>query len=253
MLVSAHSLRCENLNKSFGGVQALADVSHAFPTSGIVAVIGPNGAGKTTLINVVTGFLRPNRGRAFLGDCELTRLPAHKIARLGIARTFQDLRLISQVSVLENVLVARPNQKGEGLLRALFRFGVTDEERKNHEAAMHWLKFVGLDGAARQLAGEFSYGQQKLLTLACCLATEAPILLLDEPVAGVHPIVIERILGLFRELRSLGKLVVFIEHDIAAVREVADSVVVMDHGRIIAQGKPSDVLKRSEIMEAYVG
>jgi branched-chain amino acid transport system ATP-binding protein len=246
-------LRCEQLSKSFGGVQALASVSLEFPTSGIVAVIGPNGAGKTTLINVITGFLRPNIGRAFLGNCELTRLPAHKIARLGIARSFQDLRLISLVTTLENVLVARPNQKGEAFLRALFRLGVAVEEKANQEAALKWLKFVGLDELAKQPAGELSYGQQKLLTLACCLATEAPILLLDEPVAGVHPEMIERILGLFRELRSLGKLVVFIEHDIAAVREVADSVIVMDHGKIIAQGKPSDVLERPEIIEAYVG
>lgn len=253
MPLHVRPLRCDNLSKSFGGVQALANVSLEFPTSGIVAIIGPNGAGKTTLLNVVTRFLRPSSGQVFLGDSELTRLPAHKIARLGIARTFQDLRLISQVSVLENVLVARPNQKGERLLRALFRFGVAVEEKKNREAAMHWLNFVGLDRAAKQQTGELSYGQQKLLTLACCLATEAPILFLDEPVAGVHPEMIERILGLFRELRSLDKLVVFIEHDIASVRKVADSVVVMDHGQIIAQGKPSDVLERPEIIEAYVG
>ena len=246
-------LRCENLSKSFGGVHALTNVSLEFPTSGIVAVIGPNGAGKTTLLNVVTGFLRPGAGQAFLGESELTHLPAHKIARLGIARTFQDLRLISQVSALENVLVARPNQKGEKLLRALFRFRIAAEERKNQEAAMYWLEFVGLDGAAKQPAGQLSYGQQKLLTLACCLATEAPILLLDEPVAGVHPDMIERVLGLFRELRSRDKLVVFIEHDIASVRDVADAVIVMDHGKIIAQGKPSDVLERPEIIEAYVG
>lgn len=253
MLHPARSFRCENLSKSFGGVQALANVSLEFPTSGIVAVIGPNGAGKTTLLNVVTGFLRPSAGQAFLGKCDLTRLPAHKIARLGIARTFQDLRLISQVTALENVLVARPNQKGEGLWHALFRVGVGVEERKNQEAAMHWLEFVGLKGAAKQLAGELSYGQQKLLTLACCLATEAPILFLDEPVAGVHPEMIERILDLLRELRSSDKLVVFIEHDIASVRRVADSVVVMDHGKIIAQGNPNDVLERPEIIEAYVG
>ena len=118
---------------------------------------------------------------------------------------------------------------------------------------MRWLKFVGLDGTANELAGELSYGQQKLLTLACCLATDARILLLDEPVAGVHPDMVERILGLLRQLRDLGKLVVFIEHDIASVRQAADSVVVMDEGRIIAQGKPGEVLERPEIIEAYVG
>jgi neutral amino acid transport system ATP-binding protein len=250
---SPSRLHCEDLSKSFGGVQALANVSLEFPTSGIVAIIGPNGAGKTTLLNVITGFLRPDGGRCFLDKCELTSLPAYKIARLGIARTFQDLRLISQVSVLENILVARPNQKGEKLLRALLRFGVAAEEQKNREAAMQWLKFVGLDAAANKFAGELSYGQQKLLTFACCLATDANILLLDEPLAGVHPNMIEKILGLMRELRKLGKITVFIEHDIASVRAIADSVVVMDHGKVIAQGKPSDVLERPEIIEAYVG
>jgi ABC-type branched-subunit amino acid transport system ATPase component len=253
VFLSLHPLRCEGLSKSFDGVQALVNVSLEFPSSGIVAIIGPNGAGKTTWLNQTTGFLRPDAGKCFLGDCELTRLPAHKIARLGIARTFQDLRLISQVSVLENVLVARPKQKGERLLRALFRVGVATEERQNREQAMHWLKFVGLDTAANEFAGALSYGQQKLLTLASCLATDANILLLDEPVAGVQPDRIEQILGLLRELRELGKMIVFIEHDIASVREVADWVVVMDHGKIIAQGKPSDVLERPEIIEAYVG
>lgn len=246
-------LGCDGLRKSFDGTQALLDAHIEFPPSGIVAIIGPNGAGKTTLLNVFTGFLRPEAGKAFLGPCELTRLPPHKIARLGVARTFQDLRLISQVPVLENVLLARPNQKGERLLPALFRFGVAAEEARNRGEAIRWLKFVGLDGAVNEMAGSLSCGQQKLLTLACCLATDARILLLDEPVAGVHPDMVERILGLLRKLRDMGKLIVFIEHDIASVRQVADSVVVMDEGRIIAQGKPSEVLERPEIMEAYVG
>ena len=246
------TLRCENLSKSFDGTRALADVSVTFPENGIVAVIGPNGAGKTTLLNVLTGFLAPQSGRFSLDGRELSGLAPHKIARLGITRTFQDLRLISQVSVLENVLLARPNQKGERLLPALFRNGVAAEEKLNHAEAMRWLKFVGLADAAGQLAGELSYGQQKLLTLACCLATEAKILLLDEPVAGVHPEMVQKILGLLSELRSQGKLVVFIEHDIAAVRQIADQVIVMDEGKIIAQGKPTEVLEQPEIIEAYV-
>jgi ABC-type branched-subunit amino acid transport system ATPase component len=251
--IRGSTLRCEGLSKSFDGVRALAGVTLAFPASGIVAIIGPNGAGKTTLVNVLTGFLRADGGRYFLGERDLTRLPPHKIARLGIGRTFQDLRLINLVSVLENVMLARPNQKGERLLPALFRSGVATEEALNREEALRWLKFVGLADAVDELAGELSYGQQKLLTLACCLATEARILLLDEPVAGVHPEMVEKILGLLRELRQTGKLVVFIEHDIAAVREVADAVIVMDQGKVIAQGKPTEVLERAEIIEAYVG
>lgn len=246
-------LKCDGLSKSFDGVHALVGVTLDFPPSGIVAIIGPNGAGKTTLLNVMTGFLRPERGRVFLGERELTRLLAHTVARLGIARTFQDLRLISQVSVLENVLLSRPNQKGENLLHALSRFGVVAEESKNREEALRLIRFVGLEEKASEPAGELSYGQQKLLTVACCLATEARILLLDEPVAGVHPEMVSQILSLLRRLRDEGKLVVFIEHDIAAVREVAERIIVMDEGKIIAEGKPAEVLERPEIIEAYVG
>jgi ABC-type branched-subunit amino acid transport system ATPase component len=246
-------LRCDNLSKSFDGTRALAGVSLEFPTSGIVAIIGPNGAGKTTLVNVLTGFVHADSGRSFLGEQELTRLPPHRIAQLGIARTFQDLRLISQVSVLENVLLARPNQKGEWLLAALFCNGVAAEEAGNREEALRWLKFVGLDGATNELAGQLSYGQQKLLSLACCLATDAGILLLDEPVAGVHPDMVSKILSLLGQLRESGKRIIFIEHDITAVRQVADSVIVMDEGKIIAEGKPNEVLEKPEIIEAYVG
>ena len=246
-------LRCKGLSKSFDGTLALHDVRLEFPSSGIVAIIGPNGAGKTTLLNVLTGFLRADEGQFFLGDQELTRLTPHRIARLGITRTFQDLRLISQVSVIENVLLARPNQKGERLVAALFRFGVAQEELRNHEEAMRCLRFVGLEQKANETAGELSYGQQKLLTLACCIAAEGQILLLDEPVTGVYPETIFQILDILRQLREQGRLVVLVEHDIAAVRQIADVVIVMDEGRIITQGKPNEVLERPEIIEAYVG
>jgi neutral amino acid transport system ATP-binding protein len=246
------TFRCDGLCKSFGGVRALADVSLQFPLSGITAVIGPNGAGKTTLLNVLTGFLRSDAGRCFLADREITHLSPHRIARLGVARTFQDLRLILQVSVLDNVLLARPYQRGENLIAALLRFGLADEEARNREEAMRLLRLFGLEDMANELAAELSYGQQKLLTLACGLATEARILLLDEPVAGVHPSIASRILDLLRQLPGNEKIVIFIEHDIAAVRQIADLVVVMDEGRIIAQGPPHDVLERPEIMEVYL-
>jgi ABC-type branched-subunit amino acid transport system ATPase component len=247
------TLRCETLRKAFDGVQALVDVSLKFPTTGVIAIIGPNGAGKTTLLNILTGFLEPDGGKCFVGAREITRLGPHHIARLGVSRTFQDLRLILQESVMENVMLARPNQRGETLVGALFRLGVAREERENHEVAMNLLRTVGLDEEANVLAGELSYGQQKLLTLACCLATEARVLLLDEPVAGVHPEMLARILGLLTQLKGQGKLIIFIEHDIAAVRRAADEVIVMDEGKVIAQGAPNDVLERPEIMEAYVG
>jgi branched-chain amino acid transport system permease protein len=247
-----NTLRCEGLYKSFGGIQALANLNINFPPSGVVAIIGPNGAGKTTFVNVVTGFLRPEGGQVFLGQSDLTHLSPHQIVRLGIARTFQDLRLIFQVSVGANIMLARPNQRGERLVSALFRFGVAKEEARNSEDAMSFLELVGLEKNVDEIAGELSYGQQKLLTLACCLGTEARILLLDEPVAGVHPEMASRILKLLRKLQEQGKLIVFVEHDISAVRQVADIVVVMDEGKVIAQGCPGEVLERAEILEAYL-
>lgn len=247
------ALRCEQLSKSFDGVHALVDVTLAFPNQGITAIIGPNGAGKTTLLNVLTGFLRPNAGKCFVGQHETTYTPPHRITRMGISRTFQDLRLVTQVSVLDNVLTACPNQRGERLLPALLRYGVAADESRNRDAVLHWLRFVGLEEQANGLAGELSYGQQKLLTLAVCLATESRILMLDEPVAGVAPERATQILELLRKLASQGKTIIFIEHDIEAVRQIADRVIVMDDGKIVMQGPPGEVLEKPEIMEAYLG
>jgi len=247
-------LRCTGLTKSFGGVQVLKDFSIGFTNKDIarVGIIGPNGAGKTTLFNILTGFLRPDTGRCFFGNHEITHLSPYQIAQLGVVRTFQDLRLILQIPVLENVLLGRPRQHGEKLLRAISRFSVAKEETQNRKDAMLLLEFVGLESKAKVLAGELSYGQQKLLALACCLATGAQVLLLDEPVAGVHPKMALRILDLLRQLHTEGKLVIFIEHDISAIRHAADEVIVMDNGQLIARGKPNEVLERPEIMEAYL-
>jgi ABC-type branched-subunit amino acid transport system ATPase component len=245
-------LSCYALSKSFDGVNALFDLNLEFPLTGVTSIIGPNGAGKTTLLNVLTGFLKPDKGKCFLGNREITGLAPNRIARLGLARTFQDLRLIRQISVLDNVLLARPRQRGENLTSALFRLGVGKEEGRNREEALRLLEFIGLQNKASDFAGELSYGQQKLLSLACCLATEARILFLDEPVAGVHPEMISKIVELLIELKMKGNQIVFIEHDISAVRLAADMVIVMDDGKIIAQGAPAEVLERPEIMEVYL-
>jgi ABC-type branched-subunit amino acid transport system ATPase component len=246
-------LRCVGLKKSFGGLQALHDVTLQFPRPGIIAIVGPNGAGKTTLFHVISGFIKPDAGRCFVREQETTGLPPYKIAALGVARTFQDLRLISQMTVLENVLLARPKQEGEHLLTALLQFSAARaEERSNLAAALRYLEHVGLDRMVEQRAAHLSFGQQKLLTLACCLATEAPILLLDEPLAGVHPEIAERILSLLGELARAGKLILFIEHALSAVAKVAEVAVLMDHGRIVAEGPAADLIRRPELMESYV-
>jgi len=245
-------LRCENLHKYFGGVETLLDVSFQTPESGITAIIGPNGAGKTTLINVLTGFLKPDGGRVYFDGRDITDLSPHKVADLGISRTFQELRLIRKSTVLDNVLLARPGQRGETLGGALFRYGVAQQEQWNREKAMQVLEFIGLAEEASVPAKELSYGQQKLLTLACCLASEPTVLLLDEPVSGVDPEMIPNILDQLQYIQSEDKQVVFIEHDIDAVRRVADVVVVMENGKIVAKGTPTEVLDESDIMEVYL-
>ena len=253
MPVKVSGLVCENISKSFDGTRALVDVSINFPETGIVAIVGPNGAGKTTLLNVLTGFLRADSGRSWMDACDISSLSPYRIAQLGIARSFQEVRLVRQISVLDNVLLARPQQRGENLLRALLRIGLVSEEVRNREIASNWLQFVRLEGKALEPAEELSYGQQKLLSLACCLATNAKILMLDEPVAGLDPEMVRIVVGILQRLRELGHSIVFIEHDLATVREVADKVVVMDEGRILAEGPPHEILNRPEIMDAFVG
>ncbi|MBI1927589.1 ATP-binding cassette domain-containing protein [Candidatus Poribacteria bacterium] len=197
-----HQLEIQNISKTFGGIRAVDDGTFTVAQQQIVALIGPNGAGKTTLFNLCTGFLRPDFGTVQFKAHNLTHLPPHQITLLGITRTFQDLRLIRQMTVLENVLLAMPRQAGEGLWGALWGRRSARQERANREQAMQWLEFVGLMDKANDLGEALSYGQQKLLSLACCMASEAEVLLLDEPVAGVQPAMTEQIVDYIRQLPS---------------------------------------------------
>jgi ABC-type branched-subunit amino acid transport system ATPase component len=245
-------IECVDVRKAYGGTSALDGVDVVFPFSGLVALVGPNGAGKTTLLNVLTGFEHPDSGRCSVGNQDVTRRNPVFISRLGVARTFQEVRLIRDVSAIENVAFARPRQAGEHLLRGLFGLGVADEESRNLQEAERLLQFVGLTESRARWSQELSYGQQKLLTLACVLATEARILLLDEPVSGVDPAMRERILELLTRLRANHRLVLFIEHDLDAVRRAADIVFAMDNGKILAHGKPNDVLGSDSVLQAFV-
>lgn len=244
-------IECRNVNKAFGGVVALDAITLDLCGPAIIGIIGPNGAGKTTLINVLTGLVSPDFGKVFLDGCEVTKMSAQMIARRGVSRTFQELRLILQVSALDNVLVAGQSYSDSGLIPSLLSFRGRSQS-KAVAGAQAFLEFVGLGAHAEALAGELSYGQQKLLSIGCALATGAPTLFLDEPVAGLHPETSARVLGVLRELRAQGKLVVMVEHDINAIREVSDRLVVMGEGRVLADGVAHDVLKRPEIMDAYV-
>lgn len=245
-------LRCENICKSFDGVKALYNVTMRFRPSNINAIIGPNGAGKTTLLNILSGLVRPERGECFLGATNIGKLSAYMIAQAGVGRTFQDVRLISRLNVLDNVLIAFPRQKGEKLISAVIGLGDGDAQAVNRGVALRLLAFVGLDKKIDHESANLSYGEQKLLTLACCLATGAEVLLMDEPVSGVHPEMIARILTCISQLREEGKTIVFIEHNLTAVRAIADNVVLMSEGSVLAEGQTAEVLNRPEIMEAYL-
>jgi len=243
----------QSLSKHFNGVVALADFSCTVSENEILGLLGPNGAGKTTLFNVLTGLLAPDSGAADFKGNALTGRTVHKIANLGIARTFQNLRLIRRITVLENVLLCFKNQPGENLINVFFRPGLC----KRHEAGIREKAEVLLGTAAlleksNDLADNLSYGQQKLLSLVCCLAADAELLLLDEPVAGIAPEMAERILAIIADLPNLGKSAIVIEHDIDALKGIAHRMIFMDAGRKICEGAPDEVLNDPRVIEAYL-
>lgn len=243
------SLRCTQLSKKYGGIQALHEVTLGFREE-ITAVIGPNGAGKTTLINVLTGFVRPDRGTCYLGDVEITGLSPFRIARLGVTRTFQDQRLAYQLSALENVALAYSSQRNESLLATFIPF--PSHERRVEVSALQTLELVGLRHDATRLAAELSHGQRKLLSLACAIAANPKVLILDEPVSGTDYSTRDRVIALLKRLSVEGRTIIFIEHDMATVRQLADRLILMDEGQVIAEGLPAEILQKKELIEAYL-
>lgn len=251
--MSGSWLEIDGLDKSFDGVKALAGFSCSARQGEILGLIGPNGAGKTTLFNVLTGFIAPDRGKAAFRGVDLLSTPPHRIATVGIARTFQKLRLIRRLSVLENVLLTFRDQPGERLGNVFFRWKAsTGREAENRKAAISLLEEAGLSEKLYDPAEDLSYGQQKLLSLVCCLAAGADLLLLDEPVAGIAPEMIEKILSIIRNLPAQGKSVILIEHNLDAVMQVCDRVIFMDAGAIVSEGTSEKVRNDPKVIEAYL-
>jgi ABC-type branched-subunit amino acid transport system ATPase component len=241
----------ENLGKQFGGVSALNNVGCSIRSGEVVGLLGTNGSGKTTLFNVITGFLPADTGNITFRNKDLLNLPPHHIASIGIARTFQNARLINSLTVLENVLLAFKNQDGEKLHR-LFLKPYSTREHKNRNTAITMLENVNLADKQNTLAQDLSYGQQKLLSIVCCLPLGADLLLLDEPFAGVSPAMTDRILSLISDLRNQGKSIFLIEHNMDIMMQICDRIIFMDAGVIICEGSPEAVRNDPRVIQAYL-
>lgn len=247
-------LDVSGVSKRFGGLVALNECSLSFKAGEITGLIGPNGAGKTTLLNVVTGLVRPDSGVVHMNDVDVTAMPAHRLAAMGLVRTFQLVRELGSLTVLENLLLARPHQPGEAIQNVLsVRPRWWARERQNAQKARELLERVGLWRLADQPSGALSGGQKKLLDLARALLLEPKLILLDEPGAGVAPPVKREIIEVVRELRADGISFGVVEHDMLIVSELCDRVHVMVEGTNLISGTFAEVTRDSKVVEAYLG
>ncbi len=248
-------LSVTNLTMRFGGLLAIDNVTFHIERDEVFAIIGPNGAGKTTVFNCISGFYRPDFGQILMEGKNITGRPSYKIARFGLVRTFQNIRLFKQLTALENLLVAQHVRLESGILRGLFNLKpYRISETKAIENAHKWLDFVGLLEFSNQEAGNLSYGHQRRLEIARCMATNPKILMLDEPAAGLNPQEKNDLQELINILRqSFGISVLLIEHDMSLIMGISNRILVMEHGRPLVVGTPKQVQTNELVIKAYLG
>ncbi|MEW6554995.1 MAG: ABC transporter ATP-binding protein [Actinomycetota bacterium] len=247
-------LKVRDLTKTFGGLAAVKEVSFTVSGGTIKAIIGPNGAGKTTLYDLLTGIYMPDGGEVTFRGRDIVGMPTHEITAMGIARTFQTIRLFTHMTVMENVMVGLHHRTRSGILKSALRLpSARREEAWMREEALRYLDIVGMEMQADSLAGSLPFGSQRLLEMARALATQPSLLLLDEPASGLNAYETRELGEIIYRIRDMGVTVVLVEHDMGLVMRISEEVLVLDYGEVIAEGSPEEIKADEKVIEAYLG